>query len=93
MNGIRSVVKFLEGEVRLCKAGLHPAELPKLENQLLAARQESNRQFFEGLKADEKFYEAHRSKTKPPTCLVSRSCDEWMDSHGNWHWQNPEEGH
>ncbi len=88
MNGQRSLIKFLENEIVLCKQGLHPDQLKVLEDQLLAARQEMNRQFFEGLDADTKREAQYKPKRRPESCLVPRGYDEWMDQSGNWHVQD-----
>ncbi len=97
MNGIRNVVAFLEHEVLLCKAGLHPDQLDNLTEQLDRARLESWRQFQESLNAHQKEVNRHLKEVQkyctqqdPESCLVARGPDEWMDGHGNWHTQDCE---
>ncbi len=91
MNGIRNVVAFLEHEVLLCKAGLHPDQLDNLTEELDRARKEQWRQFEEGLRVEQNPCGEKRGELPPnPSFFVARGYDEWMDQHGNWHAQDPE---
>ena len=93
MSEIDRNIEMINRDLLLARLGLRPQEIPNLMARLAELRTQKWAQFSDGLEAEIVLAYGYKPKANPPTCLVPRSCDEWMDSHGNWHWQDPEIGH